>query len=433
MSSLYKSFSFKLALMCFAVFLVLLLFFYYTIYTNVVEQSRDNLKEIISAEMKEINTGISGQGADYAQGVVENLVSSDKSGNFAAAYFDSKGRALEGNLDVIPQYENKNGYVYFGNYIGKLQKNEDGSTILLAHSARHIERTEDILDDALASNIVFSLFAAVICSGLVAYVINRKLKSINEACDEIISGDMSARVKAAGDYDQFAMLAGNINRMLEWINNLLESTKNTAISLAHDIKTPLNRHRIRLEKLASNNEEIAEALVELDKINAMFDSVLSISKAEAQVGKNYFEEIALDELINDIVEIYEAVAEDKNIDLEKNIAQNIRIKCHRQFLAQGISNLVDNAIKYTPNGGHVKISAWEQDEGTFISVADSGEGIAPELYGKVTEKFFRLDKSRGSEGVGLGLSLVKAVVKLHEGELVFSSNNPGLVAVIILK
>ena len=98
-----------------------------------------------------------------------------------------------------------------------------------------------------------------------------------------------------------------------------------------------------------------------------------------------------------------------------------------------MDNLLSNAIKYTPADGHVKVSAWQQEDGIFISVADSGEGIPPELYGKVTEKFYRMDKSRGSEGVGLGLSLVKAIVKLHEGELFFSSNNPGLVAMIVLK
>ena len=401
------------------------------VYNNLVADSEFSVREIVIEELNEIDNGITKQGTDYGQNLVSILLSSDQNSSFFVGYYDAHGNMLEGNLKKMPAYEKRGGYIYFPGYIGRIKKYSDGSTVMVAHSAKQVERTEKILHNALTSNVMFSFFVAIFCSVLVTYIINYKLRSINNACDHIISGDLSARVKIDG-HDQFAALSSNINRMLEWINNLLESTKNTSISLAHDIKTPLSRHRIRLEKMAHNDAEVQEAISELDKITSMFDSILNIARAESLIGKSYFESIDLSALVNDIDEIYEAVAEDKDINLVKSLEQGVTIKGHRQLLGQAISNLVDNAIKYSSEGANVVITLKKEGENIILSVADDGPGIEPEYYDKVTEKFFRMDKSRSQPGMGLGLSLVLAIVKLHDGQLIFSQNNPGLVATMIL-
>jgi len=208
--------------------------------------------------------------------------------------------------------------------------------------------------------------------------------------------------------------------------------------VAHDLRSPLNRLRNRLEgalkRLPPEGEESAEidaAISETDRLMATFDSLLLIAEAEAGAARNSMSRVDLSALAHDVWELYAPVAEENGIELNMAEALPLEVRGNGNLLSQALANLVDNAIKYTPQGGRVTIAAEKNGQGTVLSVADNGPGIPIEDRPRAVERFVRLEASRHSPGTGLGLSLVAAVARLHDARLELSDNHPGLKASVI--
>ena len=294
-----------------------------------------------------------------------------------------------------------------------------------------IDSMRQVVGEAMAWGSAAMAVLAVLGSYLMAASIAGRLEQINRISQDIRHGDLSRRMPQGPGRDEFDRLAGNLNRMLDQIQSLMEGVRSVSDAIAHDLRTPLARLRNRLERLRKAPQGELEAgveqsIAETDSMLATFNALLSIAQLEAGSRRTDFADVDLQALLVDIVDLYEPLASDKNIDLR--LEQNTAVSLHgdRNLLFQAISNLVDNAVKYTPEGGRVQLELLRHGQGPRLVVGDSGPGIPAEERRRVFKRFYRLDAHRDSAGNGLGLTLVAAVAKLHDSRLELQDNEPGL-------
>jgi signal transduction histidine kinase len=282
------------------------------------------------------------------------------------------------------------------------------------------------------------LLLGLLGGGLMSQNMLARLDTINRTSGEIIAGDLTRRVPLTGSGDEFDALAENLNRMLDRIERLMKGLREVTDSVAHDLRTPLNRLRNRLEEsvarlnaAGAQASEIERAIAETDQIIATFNALLLIAETDAGTTRVGMTELDLTSVAADVAELYEPLAEERRMSLRLVPASAIAIEGNRSLIAQALANLVDNAIKYTPEGGKVSIRIASGADGVDLSVADSGPGIPAEDRVRVVERFVRLEASRNSPGTGLGLSLVAAVAHFHNAQLVLEDNVPtGLKAIL---
>jgi len=270
-----------------------------------------------------------------------------------------------------------------------------------------------------------------------------RVDSIAATSRTIMAGDLSERMPVTGTGDELDRLSLSLNDMLDQIERLMSGMKEISSNVAHDLRTPLSRMRSRVEAALRSDipqdqrEALAATLEETDHLLATFNALLSIAKAESGQARVGFTEVDVGDLIEEMADLYEPLIEDQAGTIKVHIDPDTNLKADRQLLAQMLTNLIDNIMKYglDPETGkpHIELSAERGPDGVIISVADKGPGIDEKDRERVTERFVRLEKSRSAPGNGLGLSLVKGVMKLHNGELLLQDNNPGLKVVMLFK
>jgi len=210
-------------------------------------------------------------------------------------------------------------------------------------------------------------------------------------------------------------------------------------NIAHDLRSPLNRIRNRLEiSLINKNgydcgEILEKTIGDMDNIIKTFNGILEIAQAESEAAKKSWKNINISNITLDVAELYRPLAEDKSIEFNVHITEGVIIKGNKHLIAQSISNIIDNAVKYTPESGTIDIYVKENEKSVEISVSDSGPGVNSKDYKNITKRFVRLDTSRHTPGNGLGLSLVEAVAGLHNSDLVFEDNKPGLCVKLVVR
>jgi len=298
--------------------------------------------------------------------------------------------------------------------------------------------------DQLRGRLMASLrwvFAVTIVLGfggglLIARGAMRRIEAINRTTRQIMAGDLTGRVPRAGGGDEIDRLAVNLNAMLDQIERLMTGMRQVTESVAHDLRTPLSRLRARVELALIRDTDdpevyravLQDTITEADRLLATFTALLSIAEAESGAKRTDLEPVDLTEVVRLAADLYEPVAEEKGQTLSTEIRGTATVRGNEQLLAQAVSNLLDNAVKYTPEGGHITLLLEGAGPGRAarVTVADSGSGIPVEMREKVLERFVRLDTARASPGNGLGLSLVDAVARLHGAHLVLEDNEPGL-------
>lgn len=288
--------------------------------------------------------------------------------------------------------------------------------------------------------LAFAFFGA----WLIRRAVERRIEGINRTATAIVQGDLARRVPMRDADDEFDQLVATINRMLDQIQQLIEGVRNVSNTIAHDLRTPLAETRARLEGLlrqpagpnaldAASLDGIAAAIADIDRLIGVFNALLRLAELDTGLRRASFAQVDLAALLDDAAELYGPMAEAKGLALESHTEAGLGLNGDRQLLAQAIGNLLDNAVKYTPAGGSIRLRAEAGVDGRIlISVADSGPGIPEDERARVVQRFYRGDASRHAEGVGLGLSLVEAVARLHGGELRLDPNNPGLRAILAL-
>lgn len=267
----------------------------------------------------------------------------------------------------------------------------------------------------------------------------RRIDSVSAATQRIMAGDLTGRLEVTGTGDEFDRLAASVNAMLERIEHLLDGLKTVSDNIAHDLKTPLTRMRNRIEAaLAAPPDRDGEravlhaAIEDADQLIRTFNALLMIARIEAGAPDGAMGEVDLAAIVRDAAELYEPVAEEAGAVMTVSAEEPLQVRGNRELLGQAVANLLDNAVKHTARvsadapPAHVAVRARKEGGAALVEVADNGPGIPEADRSRVLERFVRLEASRSKPGTGLGLSLVAAVVKLHDGTMTLGDNGPGL-------
>jgi signal transduction histidine kinase len=334
-----------------------------------------------------------------------------------------------------------------GSYKVKIELGDQGMQTALVHVAtlgsyHLLVGRDNALFAPLQTRFWYGLAAAIAVlsiAGLLIGLITRRallarIDSIRQTVSAIIHGDLQHRLPTHLNDDELNTLSRTINGMLEQIELLVHGVRNVSNSIAHDLRTPLAELRSRLEELAlirpppeQTYAEIDGAVADVDQVIRIFDALLRLAEIDAGMRRSGFVTLDVADLAEKAVEFYAPAAELKNIDLAFRSDGPVPVSGDPVLLAQALSNLIDNALKYAPVNGAIEVAALKRSDGTAeVSVSDNGPGIADSEKSKVVERFYRVDASRGTPGVGLGLSLVQAVAKLHGSALELSDQQPGL-------
>lgn len=283
-----------------------------------------------------------------------------------------------------------------------------------------------------------SLALGVVVGLIMARNAVQRLDVINGTVETILRGELGGRVASNGSGDEFDQVAANLNKMLDRIDSLMSAMRDVTRNIAHDLRTPLTRLRNRLELVhqASGEDPTAEsdlgaAIRDVDGIIATFNALLSIARIESQIPRQQFKTVSVGQVLEDVADLYRPLAEDDGLVMELATKASLHVHGDSHLLFQAVANLVDNAIKHTPPGGTVRLGATGVGDIIQVVVADTGPGIPESQRNAVLQPFTRLDDSRQHPGMGLGLSMVAAIVDLHEARLELTDNRPGLRATLI--
>lgn len=280
-----------------------------------------------------------------------------------------------------------------------------------------------------AAIMVMALMSLVV---LVSFIISRfvvsRIHTIAQTARDIMdTGDLSRRISVETSWDDLSHLARLLNRFLERNEALMDGIREVSNNIAHDLRTPLTHLRHQIEALKTQpigEQEVDGLLMEADRILEIFNSLLRISTIEKGRRHQAFEEIALHSLLADVIELFEPLAEEKHIRIVSSQLPLMHVMGDRHLLFQLFANIVSNAIKFSPTDSEVVISG--VSDKAMIAIADRGIGIAQHEKELVFRRFYRADSSRSTEGNGLGLSLAKAIVDLHQGSITLEDHHPGL-------
>lgn len=368
-----------------------------------------------------------------------------------AIVVDEQGRPLYGDTQLLPglncQDECNGNWRHAtlrgidGNeteILGLLVPLADGGRYFSAYDLRPMLERTRIIPLMAGAGLLLVLLLILLISLPFSRRNLARINLIHDALFRYASGDHSARAPSAREGDEFDQLGGEINLSLQRIDRLMEEVKTITSHIAHELRTPLTRLQGRLisvaEKLeGESREELLRAVQDSERIQNLFRAVMRVGEVETGRCAHHFEPIRTRALLEDVREYYLPLAEERECPLLIECAPEHRIYGDPALLFQALANLLDNALKYAPNGSPIVLAASTLRERQNLSVADHGQGIPHELNAKAMERFSRLDTSGKIPGNGLGLTLTRAICELHGGRLVLSDNQPGLHATLELK
>jgi signal transduction histidine kinase len=317
--------------------------------------------------------------------------------------------------------------------------------LIVGRDVEAIMRTGVKVRNAILTSSGIALFLGLISSWYVSRRFTQRVEAFNKLADDVRSGNLDRRAPRNYSEDEMDLLAGHLNSMLDHIDRLMKAMRYAGDSVAHDLRTPLTRLRTRLESAAIDLGDTPEAdtlfaaAEDASELLQTFDGVLRIARLEAGERRELLTDVNPKPMLDDLAELYEPACEDAGLSFTSDIASGITVLADRGLLSQAVSNLIENAIKYTPKGGKIHLSLAKNKVGRAeISISDDGPGIPAEDRERVKERFVRLDKSRTLPGSGLGLALVDAVADLHRAEFKMDSGlgnspeSPGLKATLTL-
>jgi signal transduction histidine kinase len=358
-------------------------------------------------------------------------------------YQNKDGSVLAGNIKAVPDNIEiiKEGVISFLVDLGdmkhlvaaKVHTFSNGSRLLVARDITDIMQSYDRLKLFSVVIISFMLLVILISFFISTFVVTRINKIANTAKEIMDTGDLSRRIEVDSNWDDISYLAKNLNELLTRIESLMEGIRDVSDNIAHDLRTPITRLRGELEGLKNNNlsgEDIDKLVLEVDNILSIFNSLLRIANIEKCKRKQSFKEVDISNILNDVIELYEPLADDKKIGIKKNLEGAFDISGDSDLLFQMFANLIDNAIKFSDKKDSIIITSKNNNDEYEVVIEDSGIGIANDEVEHVFDRFYRVEKSRNTSGSGLGLSMVKAILDLHNAKIKLIDNNPGLKATL---
>ena len=309
----------------------------------------------------------------------------------------------------------------------------DGGTALVGLDTDELEHTETVLIRAFGLGLIPMVSLSLLGGMLLGRRALDHVAAMDRAIARVTHGDIAERLPVRGTHDEFDRLARSVNRMLDDMERLLEEVRGVGNSIAHDLRTPLTRARVRLERSreavrteAEFRDAIGEALQWLDQTFGIIAGILRIGEVEHGRRRAGFRHVPLSPLLREVADLYEPVAEERGLALDVAVAdETTAVVGDRELIFEAVANLVDNALKFSPTGTLCSLSLAVQDGTVVVRIDDAGPGIAETERDLVLKRFYRSERSRSSDGNGLGLALVAAVARLHDFELLIGGNHPG--------
>jgi signal transduction histidine kinase len=366
-----------------------------------------------------------------------------------AGLFGADGRRIAGNIESLPvglAPDVPAGVMVVRIDGGEREKQKvrlamhplpSGEILVIGRNIDEIAEIAEIVGRALGLGLLPALGLAVVMGMVLSLRGLGRLSDVNRKIQSIVAGDLRERLPTRGSSDPFDQLAAGVNRMLGEIEALIHEIAGIGDNIAHDLRTPLTRVRVRLERGRKNASTLEEsravadqAIAGLDQCLTIITGLLRIAEIEHSRRLDSFSEVRLGPLLREVGDLYEPIAEDKRVAFRVEAADEATVRGDRDLLFEAVVNLVDNAVKFSPEGGRVDLALLSRDGDTVIQVSDTGPGIPATEREAVTKRFYRSDKSRSTEGLGLGLSLVAAIVNLH-GFRFAIGGDPGCTAEIV--
>ena len=406
-------------------------------------------------ETKRIGAFVSTEATTVSQGSAEEIlwtVQRRAAGEYQdeyhdmsfAALFAPDGHRLAGNLSFMPADLPADGRVHEVELtragkdpadrpiIAEARRLPDGKLLVFGRGVDVLTTLAGIVARALIVGAIPAIGPGIAAGIWLSLQARRRVKAVNQIIERIMQGNVRERLPVQDLSDDFDYLASGVNRMLAEIESLLLEVQGVSDNIAHDLRTPLARVRTLLERgrerAQTKSDLIAitdRAITGLDQAQSIITALLRIGEIEGGERRSGFGAVDLAELVREAADLYAPLAEERFIqfDVETHTIPNVR--GDRHLLLEVIVNLLDNAIKFTPPGGHVRLLATDRGDGPLIRVSDTGPGIAPDERAAVMKRFYRIDKSRHIEGCGLGLSIVCAIARLHDFGIEVGDAEPG--------
>ncbi len=407
-----------------------------------VQESVDAELDILVAEYRV--DGVNGIGGLIRQRL--NMRTSDHHRIYRLESAD--GRLLIGNLDAWPEGADRADTIlrlqsihHPGNtdIVARWSRLPDGSRLLVGFDEYEVEQVRHDIRRAAWASFSVMLLAALIGGYLITRAALRPVETIRRAAQQIMDGDLRHRIPVRGTADEFDRLSQTLNGMLDRIDRLIASVRGATDNIAHDLRSPLTRHRARIEAALQHPpapselpEWLERNLTDIDQVLSTFQSLLRIASVDSGLLRNEFRTLDLQALVSDAVGFMEPLAEQCQLSLVLEAPVAASCDGHRDLLFQALINLIDNAIKYSPPKAQVQVSLAACSDGWCIEVSDHGPGIPHAERERVFDRLYRLESARNTPGLGLGLSLVRSVARLHNGRVELLDAGPGLRAVLHL-
>src|SRR6267378_904845 len=361
-----------------------------------------------------------------------------------AGLFGANGRRIAGNMESLPPGLRTDNAVQSA-VIDRIDESgrekqtvrliarslSNGDLLLIGRNVDEVGGVAGVVGRALALGLIPAVLLCLAVGVALSARARNRIVEVNARVQRIIAGDLSERLPHRSVDEPFSRLAVIVNGMLDEMETMIHALAGVGNDIAHDLRPPLTRARLTLERGRTNATDLDQLQTVVDKAIANLDQSLSIITALLRLAEiensrrsAAFGSVPLHDMLREVCDIYEPIAENKNVDLRVVIGQPLSVLGDQDLLFEAVANLVDNAVKFTPEGGKVGIELTRGDNTTIVRVTDSGSGISEQEREVVLRRFYRSEKMRSTPGVGLGLNLVAAIVKLHGFRLVIHSG-PG--------
>jgi signal transduction histidine kinase len=381
---------------------------------------------------------------------IDEDLKQDSRGVHYAGLFGADGRRITGDVERLPPELEVNDTAQSVSVVRLLSSGREthviraiarrmpnGEALLIGREVDETREISHVVGQALVLGLLPALCLCLLAGAWLSMRAQKRVEEVNQRVQRIIAGDLHERIPHRGVDEPFSKLAAIVNGMLDEMETMIHALAGVGNDIAHDLRTPLTRARLALERGRTNATTVEQLQAAADKAIGNIDQSLTIITALlrlAEIENNRrsaaFGQVQLHEMLREVYDLYEPIAENKNVNLRVEAGQQLVVRGDRDLLFEAVANLVDNAIKFTPEGGKVDIELTRGDGETIVRVTDTGCGIGEQEREAVLRRFYRSDKIRSTPGVGLGLNLVAAIVKLHGFRLEIHSGPGGRLAII---
>jgi len=448
--SIVETISFKLSALYLLLFLCSFLSIGITVYLLTYHTLEQQLKNGIETEAVRLKTEYDSGGIAELKDEIDEVDERGSRTLLEYGVIDQNGKLIAGNFNSFKPSE---GWQTVTRTFAANKPEKEGNEFLyirvmalpnnvwlgVGQDDGYIQKAGEAIIQAFMGGFVLVIFLGAGGGLYLSGAFLRKIESITKSTQAIIAGDLKHRLPVSTNRDELDNLALLLNQMLDKIGALIENIQQVSNDIAHDLRTPISHLKFRLEDALKGNltaeqykERIAFAIQEVDTILDTFSAMLRISQIESGSRRSGFKTINLSDIVVSVIDALYPVAEEQGITIHADIEQNIILIGDKELLTQMAFNLLDNAILHTPENTQIKVSLRSSGTQTEFIIADNGPGIAEAYRLKVFQRFYRLEQSRTTPGNGLGLSIVAAIIDLHEGMIALANNNPGLKVVVDL-